>query len=583
MTSFRIERRDFSPHEIELLSSSSDQFTNWPVVYTLNDSSDVYVGESRSAASRMRQHLKSPEKSGLERMHLVIDDTFHKSACLDLESFLIRLFAGEGRYQVLNGNAGISDSDYYDRAKYTSSFNQIFEELRAEGMFERSIPEIENSDLFKFSPFKALNHDQAGAVGEILDGLLGDIERGQPSTSVIQGDPGTGKTIIAIYLMKLVRDIQLSQEGESFDTDSIFSDYFVEGNRDLIANLRIGLVVPQQSLRSTIKKVFNKTPALQPGMVLSPFDLSPSKEPYDLLIVDEAHRLSQRANQPSGPQNKRYREINESLFGLDDLSITQLDWVRASSRHQILLVDAEQSVRPADLPKDVVQSLIINSRAERRFYGLHSQMRVQGGTDYINYARKILSPDPPAYRRIDNYDFRFFDDVREMHEAIRRRESEVQLARLVAGFAWPWKTKTDPNAFDIDIEGYRLRWNQTQTDWINSRTSIDEVGSIHTVQGYDLNYAGVIIGPDLRFDLETQSVVVDRANYFDKKGKENNPKLGLVYTDNDLLRYITNIYAVLMTRGMHGTYVYVHDNALREYLRDFIPQATEHGRKDPSR
>lgn len=583
MTSFRIERRSFSPHEIGLLSRSGNHFTNWPVVYTLNDSRDVYVGESTSVASRMRQHLKSPEKSGLHRMHLVIDDTFHKSVCLDLESFLIRLFAGEGRYQVLNGNAGVSDSDYYDRAKYRSAFEKIFEELRREGMFERSISEIVNSDLFKFSPFKALNHDQAGAVGEILDGLLNDIERGKPSTSVIQGDPGTGKTIIAIYLMKLLRDIQLSEEGESFDRDSTFSDYFVEGNRDLIADLKIGLVIPQQSLRSTIKKVFNKTPALQPGMVLSPFDLSPSEEPYDLLIVDEAHRLSQRANQPSGPQNKKYREITEALFGKDDLSITQLDWLRKCSKHQILLVDGEQSVRPADLPKDLIQSLIASSQAEKKFYRLHSQMRVQGGTDYINYIRGILSSNPPVRTEITNYDFRLFDNIGDMQQAIRRRESEVQLARLVAGFAWPWKTKTDPNAFDIEIDGRRLRWNQTQTDWINSRTSPDEVGSIHTIQGYDLNYAGVIIGPDLRFDLETQSIVVDRASYFDKKGKENNPKLGLVYTDDDLLRYITNIYAVLLTRGMRGTYVYVHDEALREYLRHFIPQGTERSRNDISR
>lgn len=571
MTNFRIERLDFTPHDVDLLSRSGDRFTNWPVVYTLNDSKAVYVGESRSVSSRMRQHLKSPEKRELHRVHLVLDDTFHKSACLDLESFLIRLFAGEGRYQVLNGNGGVSDSDYYDRAKYAASFTQIFEELRAEGMFERSIPEIENSDLFKFSPFKALNHDQAGAVGEIMDGLLNDVEHGMPSTSIIQGDPGTGKTIIAVYLMKLLRDIQLSQDGENFDSDSIFSDYFVEGNRELFEDFKVGLVVPQQSLRSTIKKVFVKTPSLQADMVLSPFDLTRTDEPYDLLIVDEAHRLSQRANQPSGPQNKKFREITEALFGADDLSITQLDWIRKTSRHQILLVDAEQSVRPADLPQDLVQSLLLKSRFEKRFYRLHSQMRVKGGIDYIKYVRGMLSSSPPASNRFDDYDFKFFDDVREMHDAIRARESEMQLARLVSGFAWPWRTKRDPNAFDLDINGYLLRWNQAQTDWINSTTSVDEVGSIHTVQGYDLNYAGVIIGPDLRFDLETRSIVVDRASYFDKKGKENNPKLGLVYTDTDLLRYITNIYAVLMTRGMHGTYVYVHDKALREYLRDFIP------------
>lgn len=579
MTSFRIERRNFTPHAVEQLSHSGDRFTNWPVVYTLNDSKDVYVGESRSASSRMRQHLKSPEKSVLQKMHLVIDDTFHKSACLDLESFLIRLFAGEGRYRVLNGNGGITDSDYYDRANYATSFRQIFDELRTEGMFERSIPEIENSDLFKFSPFKALNHDQAGAVADIMDGILADIEDKERSTSVIQGDPGTGKTIIAIYLMKLISDIQLSKEGENFDSDSIFSDYFLEGNRDLLEDFKIGLVVPQQSLRSSIKKVFSKTPSLQPAMVLSPFDLSPAEgEHYDLLIVDEAHRLSQRANQPSGPQNKKYREITEALFGMDDLSITQLDWIRKCSRHQILLVDAEQSVRPADLPQDLVRSLLLKSQGEKRYYRLHSQMRVKGGADYIKYVRGMLSAEPPLYVQFDDYDFRLFDDVKDMHEAIRRRESETQLARLVAGYAWPWITKLDPKAFDIEIDGLQLRWNQTQTDWINSKNSVDEVGSIHTVQGYDLNYAGVIIGPDLRFDPKTQSIVIDRGSYFDKKGKENNPKLGLVYTDDDLLRYIINIYAVLMTRGMHGTYVYVHDKALREYLRDFIPPGTRTSR-----
>ncbi|WP_019481881.1 DNA/RNA helicase domain-containing protein [Arthrobacter sp. TB 23] len=503
-------------------------------------------------------------------LHLIIDETFNKSACLDLESFLIRLFAGEGRYQVLNGNGGIADSDYYDRAKYAASFGQIFENLRSAGMFERTIPEIQNSDLFKFSPFKSLNHDQAGAISDILEGLLSEIEKGVSSTMVIQGDPGTGKTIIAIFLMKLLNDIKVAEEGEELDSDSIFADFFVEGNRDLLENYRVGLIIPQQSLRSTIRKVFKKTPSLSPRMVLSPFDLSADGEPYDLLIVDEAHRLSQRANQPSGPQNKRFREITEGFVGADDLAITQLDWIYRSSRHQILLVDAEQSVRPADLPEDLLEAVLANSRFERRFYRLHSQMRVRGGTDYVDYVRKMLSPNPPAPNTFKHYDFRLFDDFEAMRSVLHEKESETRLARLVAGYAWPWKTKTDPSAFDIDIEGCQLRWNQTQTDWINSPNSFNEVGSIHTVQGYDLNFAGVIIGPDLRYDPETESIRVDRSSYFDKKGKENNPKLGLVYTDEDLYRYITNIYSVLMTRGILGTYVYVCDEPLRTYLRGFI-------------
>lgn len=571
MTNFRIERRNFTTDGIDDLSRSGNRFTNWPVVYTLNDANEVYVGESLSVTTRMRQHLKSDAKAGMQKMHLVIDETFNKSACLDLESFLIRLFAGEGRYQVVNGNGGVIDSDYYNREQYAASFNQVFEELRAEGLFERSIPQIENSDLFKFSPFKALNSDQAAAVGDILDGLLIAVESGISSTIVIQGDPGTGKTIVAIFLMKLLRDIGASYDGEVLDSDSIFSDYFQEGNRDLLVDLKIGLVIPQQSLRSSIKKVFRKTPELDPSMVLSPFELGKIGEKFDLLIVDEAHRLSQRANQPSGPQNKKYREINEALFGSDDLTITQLDWIRASSSHQIFLVDSAQSVKPADLPVNVLSALLEEARGENRFYRLHSQMRVKGAADYVGYVRKLLSPTPPELTRFDDYDFRFFDSIESMQGEIRRRESETQLARLVAGFAWPWTTKTDPSAYDIEIDGCRLRWNQTQTDWVNSPTSADEVGSIHTIQGYDLNYAGVIIGPDLRFDPVEQRLMVDRASYFDKKGKENNLKLDIVYTDDDLLRYITNIYAVLMTRGMLGTYVYVCDPHLRAYLRGYIP------------
>lgn len=107
----------------------------------------------------------------------------------------------------------------------------------------------------------------------------------------------------------------------------------------------------------------------------------------------------------------------------------------------------------------------------------------------------------------------------------------------------------------------------------DSPTSINEVGSIHTAQGYDLNFAGVIIGPDLRYDPVARRLFIVRDSYFDTKRKSNNKMLGFEYTDEDLLTYIANIYAVLLTRGIRGTYVYVCDPELRKYLADFIPQA----------
>ncbi|MBG6107817.1 DUF2075 domain-containing protein [Frigoribacterium sp. CG_9.8] len=585
MTPFNIGRLDFTPDAVKTWASLDHRNTNWPVVYVLDDVkgdgraaiggglNDVYVGESRNAAARMRQHFDSPEKKHLRTIRVIVDETFNKSVCLDLESYLIRMLAGDGSYRVLNRNDGITEADYYDREQYRESFLEVFDQLKRDGVFTRTIPEIENSDLFKLSPFKALTPDQAIAVEDILEGLFEDLESGAKSTTVIQGEPGTGKTVVAIYMLKLLVDIAFTAPAEDLDSDTLFSDFFVEGYQDLLKDIRIGLVVPQQSLRESIKKVFKKTPGLHPSMVMTAFDVGFSDQHFDLLIVDEAHRLNQRANQPSGVQNKKFREITEKLFGHDDKTKTQLDWIQAKSTHQIFLLDAAQSVRPADLPPEMLSELVREAKAVNRNYPLLSQMRVQAGSDYVSYIRRILgSGAPVAPEGFDGYGFRLFDNLAEMREEIRRKDAEVGLCRLLAGYAWVWKTKNDKTAFDISLDGVQLRWNSKQVDWIASPKAIDEVGSIHTVQGYDLNYAGVIIGLDLRYDSVNGTLIVDRDSYFDTKGKENNDVLGKKYTDDDLLRFISNIYAVLLTRGILGTYVYVCDPALRAYLRQFIPQ-----------
>ncbi|HXH35987.1 MAG TPA: DNA/RNA helicase domain-containing protein [Plantibacter sp.] len=586
MTSSEITRLSFTPNEVKRWGESDKRYSDWPVVYLLDGGiaehtsagrlrvgtarveRDVYVGESLNVAARMRQHFDSIEKKHLTGLRVIVDQTFNKSVCLDLESFLIRLLAGDGSYQVLNRNDGIVDANYYERDRYRESFLEVFERLRADGVFTRSIPEIENSDLFKLSPFKALTQDQAIAVDGVLAGLFEDIERGVRSTTVLQGDPGTGKTVVAIYLLKLIADIRGSAVIDEPDSDTLFSSFFTEEHRAMLQTFRVGLVVPQQSLRSSIKKVFRKTPGLHPDMVLTAFDVGGSDEDFDLLVVDEAHRLNQRANQPSGPLNKKFRDITVKLFGEDDTSKTQLDWIAAKSNHQIFLLDAGQSVRPADVPAEHLHQLVATAKSTDRYSGLASQMRVRAGADYVDYIRNMLGGPVEIELAPDfgEYDLRMFDDIAEMREEIRKRDAEVGLARLVAGFAWEWKTKYDKDAYDIVIDDVHLRWNGTQTDWIASPLSLEEVGSIHTVQGYDLNYAGVIIGPDLRFDVDTNRIVFHRSSYFDKKGKENNPARGLTYSDDDLLRYVTNIYTVLLTRGIRGTYVYVSDPALRTHL-----------------
>lgn len=574
MTNFEIVKHGFSSETSAELKALDRRYLNWPVVYVLDDGREVYVGETGNAVKRMEQHSRT--KAGLNQLKIVLDDRFNKSVCLDLESHLIRYFAGDESFRVLNRNDGVVDAEYFDREEYRQTFQQVFDELRELGLFERSIPEIENSDLFKYSPFKALSQEQMIVVTDILEGLFEDLDSDTDDTMVIQGSPGTGKTIIAVFMLKLLQDIASADLQEAFDADTMFSEFFTDEHQALLASRRFGLVVPQQSLRKTLQGVFRKTPGLSPEMVLSPFDVGGATERFDLLIVDEAHRLNQRANQPSAMQNLRFAEINERLFGRDDVRYTQLDWIRAQSRRQIFLLDRLQSIKPADLSQEIQRRLVDEASRARRQYALTSQMRVRAGSDYVGYVRSALSNEPPAIlESFEPYDLRFFDDIGAMAAEIQARNDEHGLARLVAGYAWPWVTKKNPTAYDIEIGGHGFRWNTVATDWINSARSADEVGSIHTVQGYDLNFAGVIIGPDLRYDQAERRIAFDRANYHDKKGKENNPQLGIKYSDEDLFAFVANIYSVLLTRGIRGTYVYVCDPALRERLRPyFVPEGS---------
>ena len=570
MTEFRLEKLAFDIRSIDVWRQTDSRNNNWPVVYTINNDQEIYVGETLNAAGRLGQHLSVGERKHLKKVQIIKNETFNKSVCLDLESHLIRYFAADGKYKVLNGNLGITEANYFEREKYRESFEELFDILVDEGYLTRSVPEIVNSDLFKYSPFKALNQDQAIALTGILDRFFGDFKASKDDELVVRGEPGTGKTIIAIYLIKLLKDIGRYLPDDVTAQDSIFSEYFNEANRSLMTNLNFGLVIPQQSLRRTVQKVFASTPGLDKSKVMSPFELGLSKEKFDLLIVDETHRLGQRANQSSAIQNKQFKEINEALFGKDDIQLTQLEWVRKKSKKRILLIDAAQSIRPADLPPDVINKIVTAAESRDALFLLSSQMRVQGGEDYIDFVSGLLSETPRKHKSSDKYDLRLFESFREMKTEIEKRNSEDGLSRLLAGFAWPWNSKDDKSAFDIEIEGIKLFWNRTAVDWINSKTSPEEVGSIHTVQGYDLNYAGVIIGSDLGYDETERRVVFRRENYFDVKGRENNPKLGKTYSDEEIRQYVINIYRVLLTRGIKGTYVYVVDEALRKHLTQYF-------------
>ena len=570
-----IEIREFSFSDdgaTNVKTDANSRLHNWPVVYIINNDERLYVGETTDFLSRTRQHLQNPQKQGLREIRVILDDTFNKSTCLDLESQLIMLFSGDGKYQVINSNAGIADCDYFDREHYQVTFDQIVENLRVLGLFNQSALDIRNSNLFKYSPYKALNDDQIQVTEAIIDDLWQSLEEGESSVHVVQGSAGTGKTVVGIFLTKLLSDLGTPNQAPT--GESVFDEYYQEGYKQLFEGRRIGLVVPQQSLRASVKHVFSKVSSLSREMVLTPFDVGDSDEHYDILIVDEAHRLNRFSAQSSGMMTKRYKEINARLFGNPESGHSQLDWLRKQCDHLILLLDPEQSVRPQDLTPTEINACLDSSRDSGRIHTLRSQLRIQGDSaEYGDFLDQLLALGPQSpieIPTIEGYELRVFSNLDEMIEEIQKKDKEFGLSRLAAGYAWEWVSKTNKELFDINIPGARpLRWNSTDKDWVGKGSS-DEVGSIHTLQGFDLNYAGVIIGPDIEVD-EHGFLRANRERYADKRGKAD-VAMALKpsereTTDDDLLRYIRNCYRVLLTRGIRGTYIYAGESTLRERIK----------------
>ena len=214
-----------------------------------------------------------------------------------------------------------------------------------------------------------------------------------------------------------------------------------------------------------------------------------------------------------------------------------------------------------DISRTIVR--IIAELASEYYKMLVPNRQESSGEEYINYINDILHDACTVRQTFSNYDFKIFTKFEDFNKQLYIKEKELELCRMLAGYAWEWKTKNDKTAYDIEIEGIGKRWNHCLNNWINSEGALDEVGCIHTSAGYDLNYGFIILGKDIRYDENAKKIYVDKSSYFDKRGKQS-------ATDEELDKYIRNIYYVLMTRGIKGTYLYVCDDALREHFLKYV-------------
>lgn len=548
----------------------------WPIVYIIYDEDEAYIGETVDASIRMAQHYDNPRRRKLKNVRIIADDQFNKSAILDLEAFLISHMAADTRFKNLqNGNSGHQRHNYYQKEMYESKFAGIWRSLQRNGLARKEIEKIEDENIFKFSPYKTLTNDQYLAACHIVHGLVENIESGKKNTYLVNGGPGTGKTVLAIYLMKL---LTTSIDSDIDLEDEILIEDLIKLHQ-IMPQPKISIVVSMSNLRETLKDVFKSTYGLSADMVKTPSLVAGYPDEFDILIVDEAHRLKAPRNM-MGTELSNIRGHNSSL-GLDESDGTQLDWILKKSKYQILFYDEFQSIKRTDIEKEKFDEL---KKTSDTLY-LDTQMRCsKGGGIYINYIRKIFSNNPPEKfiefkdeaKNLD-YDFQIFDDVRQMTDLIKKMDDSCNLCRNVAGYAWPWKTKNKIHPenekqteevikrgfYDIDIDGHKYIWNTKYLNWVGTKNSRNEIGCIHTIQGFDLNYAGVIIGNELKYDEINDRLYIDKQQYFDINGKSKT-------SDRELREYIFNIYAILCTRGICGTYIYACDESLRKYLKKFV-------------
>jgi DUF2075 family protein len=283
-----------------------------------------------------------------------------------------------------------------------------------------------------------------------------------------------------------------------------------------------------------------------------------------MLIVDEAHRLKKRHQYSKGGVNQ-IKEIIEA------------------ARATVFFIDEAQQVTWQDIG-DVatIETFAHGADADVTHLALHSQFRCNGSDDYLVWLDDTLGvrKDNTGYFSRDRYDFRIFDDPSALHATIREKNRSNNKSRMVAGYCWDWVSKSDTSQADLVFPEfkYEAKWNLLEHGgaFVIEVDSVSEVGCIHTCQGLELDYVGVIVGPDLVVrdgELATDPSArakTDKSLHGFKKALKEDPRGAAQHAD----MIIRNTYRTLMTRGMKGCYVYFTDTETRDYFRSRVPAMT---------
>jgi uncharacterized protein len=363
---------------------------------------------------------------------------------------------------------------------------------------------------------------------------------GERRVLIVRGGPGTGKSVVAVNLMvRLTAEEMVCQYiSKNSAPRKVYSKLLRSGKRS----------------KSFIDGLFRGSDGF--------FDYDGA--PFDALVVDEAHRL----NEKSG----LYRNLGEN----------QIKEIISATRFAVFFIDESQRVTIGDVGTvDDIRSFAAAAGAVVHEVDLFSQFRCNGSDGYLEWLDETLGIRPAEEVVLDlDYDFRVFDDPNELSAAIAEKNATSGKSRLVAGYCWEWPKagQANPHHHDIAIPewDFARSWNlSSTTTWAIDEGSLEQVGCVHTAQGLEFDYVGVIIGDDMR--AENGVVVTD----YGKRAKTDQSLRGIkkmAKTDPQRAQrvadgVIRNTYRVLMTRGLKGCYVFCTDAALADLLRSSLPGA----------
>ncbi|WP_405221034.1 DNA/RNA helicase domain-containing protein [Dokdonia sp. Asnod1-B02] len=378
--------------------------------------------------------------------------------------------------------------------------------------------------------------DQKVVYETALDLALKSHEKNK-NILIVEGGPGTGKSVVAINLL-----VELNRRGK-------MTQYVTKTSapRDVFFEKLRG-----QKRMTELKSLF----------VGSGTFINAPKNLLNTLLIDEAHRLTEKTGFLKRGDNQIKEILNSSLSS-------------------VFFIDENQRVSVSDYATiDVIEDIAKELGIKVHKLKLQSQFRCNGSDGYLAWLDNTLQIKETAnydLKSLDyDFDFKVFDTAKELQQTIYAKNKIKNKARIVAGYCWKWVSKKNPEQYDFKNEefGFDMRWNMMDYGgkWIIEPESVTEIGCIHTSQGLEVDYIGVIIGNDLivrNGEIITDSTARDsgdRTIFGAKSGLKKNPD----YWKPLLDEVIRNTYRTLMTRGMKGCYIYCTDKETNEYFKNLL-------------